>query len=352
MPMSAAPLVAETLGFLRGELRLHAEAEERWLYPAIAVQLRHPLSTAGMAFDHDLLREHADVLEAVDVEDSRALQQAMYSLYALLDSHFRKEEHVYLPFLEYEREAGVIAEIEEAMTRYENGEPEPERQLEIDLGRQEFPLTGFPLEQLAYLLRYAVRAPSSHNTQPWRFRLFDDAVELYADRTRALPVVDHDDRELVISCGASLLTLRTAIRHYGFEDDVQLLPDEREPDLLARIRLGAPRPPKFEEKHLFWAIAKRHTNRHSFDDREVPTGLVEELERAAADEGARSPFSKRMSSATSSPSSLQRPIAGSSPIRGSAGSSPHGSTAAEGMTECRHTLSTCRGFWGPSLRSS
>ena len=277
---------AETLGFLRGELRLHAEAEERWLYPEIAVQLRHPLSTAGMAFDHDLMREHADVLEAVDVEDSRALQQAMYSLYALLDSHFRREEHVYLPFLEYEREAGVIAEIEEAMTRHENGEPEPERQLEIDLERQEFPLTGFPLEQLAYLLRYAVRAPSSHNTQPWRFRLFDDAVELYADRTRALPVVDHDDRELVISCGASLLTLRTAIRHYGFEDDVQLLPDEREPDLLARIRLGAPRPPKFEEKHLFWAIAKRHTNRHSFDDCEVPTGLVEELERAAADEGA------------------------------------------------------------------
>jgi iron-sulfur cluster repair protein YtfE (RIC family) len=286
-PHQRRAVVAETLEFLRGELRLHAEAEEQWLYPEIALQLRHPMATAGMRFDHELLREQSSVLEAVDVHDAPALQAALYSLHALLDAHFRKEEHVYLPLLDYEPEAGAIVAIEEAMRRYEHGEPERVRPPEFELEREDFPAAGLPVEQLAYLLRYAVQAPSSHNTQPWRFKLSGDAVELYADRTRALPVVDHDDRELVISCGAALLTLRTAILHYGFEDDVQLLPDEREPDFLARIRLGAARRPTMEEKHLFWAIAKRHTNRHAFEDRAVQTELVGELERAATDEGAR-----------------------------------------------------------------
>lgn len=286
-PRQRRAVVAETLEFLRGELRLHAEAEERWLYPEIALQLRHPMATAGMRFDHELLREQSSVLEAVDIHDAPALQEALYSLHALLDAHFRKEEHVYLPLLEYQREAAAVVAIEEAMTRYEHGEPEPERRPEIDLERHDFPSAGLPIELLAYFLRYAVQAPSSHNTQPWRFKLAGDAVELHADRTRALPVVDHDDRELVISCGAALLTLRTAIRHYGFEDDVQLLPDERKPDLLARIRLGARRSATIQEKHLFWAIAKRHTNRHAFEQRPVPAELLVELERAAAREGAR-----------------------------------------------------------------
>jgi iron-sulfur cluster repair protein YtfE (RIC family) len=285
-PRQRRAVVAETLGFLRGELRLHAEAEEGWLYPEIALQLRHPLATAGMAFDHELLREQVNVLEAVDVHDTPALQAVLYKLHALLDTHFRKEEELYLPLLEYKGEAAAIAAIEEAMTRHERGEAQAVRRPEIDLEQQDFPATGLPLEQLAYLLRYAVQAPSSHNTQPWRFELSDDAVELYADRTRALPVVDHDDRELVISCGAALLTLRTAIRHHGFADEVELLPDESDPDLLARVRLGVLRPPTSEEKLLFWAIATRHTTRHAFEDREVPTELMAELERAASDEDA------------------------------------------------------------------
>jgi nitroreductase len=239
-----------------------------------------------MAFDHELLWEQAEALEAADVHDAPALQAVLSGLHALLDAHFRKEEAVYLPFLEYEGEVATVSAIEGDMARHERGEPEAVRLPLIDLDRNEFPSTGLPTEQLAYLLRYAVQAPSSHNSQPWLFELSDDAVELRADRARALPVVDHDDRELVISCGAALLTLRTAIRHYGFEDDVELLPDETDPDLLARVRLGKPHRPTWEEKLLFWAIAKRRTNRSAFERREVPKGLLEELERAASREGA------------------------------------------------------------------
>jgi len=43
---------------------------------------------------------------------------------------------------------------------------------------------------LPALVEAAALAPSSHNTQPWRFRPDGDAIDLLADRTRALPVND------------------------------------------------------------------------------------------------------------------------------------------------------------------
>jgi hypothetical protein len=65
--------------------------------------------------------------------------------------------------------------------------------------------------RLRFALNYAVLAPSSHNSQPWRFIVDGDTVMLCADRTRALSVVDPFDRELVISCGAALFNYIAAL---------------------------------------------------------------------------------------------------------------------------------------------
>src|SRR3712207_9303545 len=89
----------------------------------------------------------------------------------------------------------------------------------------EFPKSGDAEEKLHFLLNYAVLAPSGHNTQPWLFRVRANEVELYADRTRGLPVVDPEDRALIISCGAALFYLRVAIRHFGHADEVESFPD-------------------------------------------------------------------------------------------------------------------------------
>jgi hypothetical protein len=113
-----------------------------------------------------------------------------------------------------------------------------------------FPRQGSASAQLRHLLHYAVVAPSGHNTQPWRFRVTGDGVELFADRTRALPVVDPDDRELTMSCGAALGQLRLTIRHFGRTDVVALFPDTRHADLLARVTVGEARSPNAEEDRL------------------------------------------------------------------------------------------------------
>jgi len=150
----------------------------------------------------------------------------------------------------------------------------------------EFPITGTAAQQLRAAVRYAVRAPSSHNSQPWRFRIMGETLELRADRTRALPVIDPDDRELIISCGAALFHLGVVLRHYGNMPRIERLPDASDPDLLARVHLGEAREHTAEDEALFHAIPARRTFRRHFADRCLPEGLGSTLEVAARAEGA------------------------------------------------------------------
>jgi hypothetical protein len=143
-----------------------------------------------------------------------------------------------------------------------------------------------PAEQVGYLVRVAARAPSLHNTQPWRFRVADDTIELYADRRRQLPE-DPDGRELLISCGAALYGLRLAVRSLGCRPQVDLLPGppgNRRP--LARVRLGAAAPMTPEEHKMLAAMPHRHTHRGPFEPGPLPDGLLPLLRRDAIAEGA------------------------------------------------------------------
>ena len=155
-----------------------------------------------------------------------------------------------------------------------------------NISEDDFPANAKTSEKLKFLLNYAILAPSSHNTQPWSFKIVNDTIELYADKTRALPVADPDYRELIISCGAALFNLRIAIRHFGYGDIVDILPERDNINLLARICLGSKRVVKLEENFLFRAISKRTTNRNEFDNRQLPESLISELESATGNEGS------------------------------------------------------------------
>jgi len=150
----------------------------------------------------------------------------------------------------------------------------------------EFPDGGDDAEILAYLVRYALLAPSSHNSQPWRFLLRGQEIELWADRSRQLPVVDPDGRELTISCGAALYYLQVAARYYGYTGEAELLPDPDQPDLLARLRLGVPRPVSEEDQRLFHQLTRRRTRRAPFEPRPLDQTLLSRWQIAAAEEGA------------------------------------------------------------------
>ena len=154
------------------------------------------------------------------------------------------------------------------------------------IAEAEFPAAGTRAEQLRFLLGYALLAPSTHNSQPWRFRLAGERVELVADRTRALPVSDPEDRELTLSCGCALYHLRVAIRRFGWGGETVTWPDPTDPDLFARAGLGEPGAATPEELAEFGAILRRRTHRGRFDERPVPDETLTELRLLAAEEGA------------------------------------------------------------------
>src|SRR5215469_14519834 len=91
-------------------------------------------------------------------------------------------------------------------------------------------------DDVAAVIAIAARAPSLHNTQPWKFRVEGDVIELLADSRRQLRHLDPDGRELTISCGAALFGLRLGLRGRGYIPVVDLLPDLARPELLARVR--------------------------------------------------------------------------------------------------------------------
>lgn len=84
-------------------------------------------------------------------------------------------------------------------------------------------------------LDVAVRAPSIHITQPWRWRLAGDRLTLLADRTRQLPVIDPDGHSLLISCGAALDLTEIALRSARCPVRTTVLPDPSNPNLLATM---------------------------------------------------------------------------------------------------------------------
>jgi hypothetical protein len=111
-------------------------------------------------------------------------------------------------------------------------------------------------------------------------------VDLYADRTRLLPGLDPEGRELVMSCGVALFYLRLALRQHGYAGAVTLFPEPDTPDLLARVEPGAAQPPPREDTALFQAIPRRHTNRFTYSGWAVPQEVRRALCVAAEQEGA------------------------------------------------------------------
>ncbi|TMR93615.1 Acg family FMN-binding oxidoreductase [Nonomuraea basaltis] len=136
-------------------------------------------------------------------------------------------------------------------------------------------------------LEAATWAPSVHNSQPWSFAVSGEEISVRADADRKLRFSDPAGRQLLISCGAALFNIRTALRCQGYEPVVRVLPDPDRPALLATVRLGGSVGADEHTKALNAEIARRRTHRAAFTDLPVPDRLIETLVQQAAAEGAK-----------------------------------------------------------------
>jgi len=140
------------------------------------------------------------------------------------------------------------------------------------------------LETVRAAIELACRAPSVHNTQPWRWLLGERSIHLMADRTRQVPVTDPDGRDLLISCGAVLHHLRVALAGCGWASTVRYLPNPADRDHLAAVTVE-PCTPTPDDIELSAAMTRRRSDRRRSAPWSVPAQhldlLVAVAERAA-----------------------------------------------------------------------
>ncbi|MER6590877.1 nitroreductase family protein [Micromonospora purpureochromogenes] len=138
---------------------------------------------------------------------------------------------------------------------------------------------------LAEAAGIAGHAPSVHNSQPWRWTVLPDSLELRMVRDRQLAAMDPEGRLLTISCGAALHHARMALAAEGWPPVVERLPDPAQPDLLARLtgfHHGGVDP---DAVHLVQCMRVRHSDRRPVSDEPVSAEALREITDAATREG-------------------------------------------------------------------
>jgi len=150
----------------------------------------------------------------------------------------------------------------------------------------DFPAAGGVREQLLFLLQYAILAPSSNNSQPWRFAIDGDCVRVLLDDRFWLRVCDPERREMYLSAGCALENLLVAAEHFGFGHHTDYLPDADDPSLVAVVRFtrgGSPsayRPPV-----LFEMLTARQTSHRPHLDRPLDDAVLSGLQDCCVEEG-------------------------------------------------------------------
>ncbi|RZL82451.1 MAG: hypothetical protein EOP32_11495 [Rhodococcus sp. (in: high G+C Gram-positive bacteria)] len=119
----------------------------------------------------------------------------------------------------------------------------------------------------------ACRAPSVHNSQPWQWRYDDGRLDLYTEPGRLLASADPSGRQLVVSCGAALNHLQTALTALKWSADIQRVPEGPHSGHLATIRFRHDARPQSHDFDLLAAIRHRHSDRRPFGPVSVKTPL-------------------------------------------------------------------------------
>ncbi len=129
-----------------------------------------------------------------------------------------------------------------------------------------------------FLVAQAVKAPSGHNTQPWRFRQNGSVVEIHPDFDRRLPVVDPDDRELFVSLGCAVENLCLAAQTKGYKSAVSVGDKGVITVSLAEEAGVKPSP-------LFNQIDARQTNRSVYTGEEIALDSLRKLQSVCSEKG-------------------------------------------------------------------
>jgi hypothetical protein len=147
----------------------------------------------------------------------------------------------------------------------------------------DFPENGTTEDQLGFLLRYAILAPSGPNSQPWKFAVNTNTISVYADLLRRLPFVDPSDRTLFMSVGCAIANLLVAGEHFEFSSGLDYFPKGQESDLVAEVKFQ--RKARTTGEDLFDQITRRHTTKDRYEDRMIDEHILADLKTCIGEPG-------------------------------------------------------------------
>ncbi len=121
-------------------------------------------------------------------------------------------------------------------------------------------------EKIAFLVKFAVLAPSSHNSQPWQFKLIQNKIFLKGDPSRELSKSDQRKRQEFISIGAALENLLIAADYFGYKTAVEYLQNDIF-ETTIEVTFEKITEAKEDVNHLIHTILRRTTNRNNYDNK-------------------------------------------------------------------------------------
>lgn len=131
----------------------------------------------------------------------------------------------------------------------------------------------------------ASKAPSGHNTQPWKFHITDDTITVVPNFEVALPVVDGNNRELFISLGCAVENLCIAASYFGYTTHIKECSIEAIILELTKNNLST-------KDLLFHQIEKRQTNRTIYNGNKISDGILQQLQSVPKENGVQFYFTE------------------------------------------------------------
>lgn len=138
--------------------------------------------------------------------------------------------------------------------------------------KEEFPSNGSMEDKIKFFVRYGILAPSTHNSQPWKFRLYTNTLEILPEWNYKLPYGDPENRYLYFSLGCCVTNIIHAAMYFGYKTEISL---NKTKDIPIQLKFS-----KVKKKSLinnFFFITKRFTDKFFYDKKPLDNSILSKL---------------------------------------------------------------------------
>ena len=136
------------------------------------------------------------------------------------------------------------------------------------------------ISRMNFFVKFGVLAPSSHNSQPWKFKVESNIIEIYLDTDRTLPEGDSNNRQAFISIGCATRNIVIAADFYGYDVKMNL----RDNGIRLEFnKVGTNLKTQDLSEHFLHLITKRKVNRGKYDNKNLDSGLENFIKLCASD---------------------------------------------------------------------